>query len=376
MIFLDSPFTEAIDTILLKTKPERVLLVTGGGSFERSPMREYFDSLAQQINVIHYPGLGSNPEYERVEQALSDLADTGDIDLIIAAGGGSVIDYAKLIALYLPNQELFTENFDNLGDAEPTAPILAIPTTAGSGSEATHFAVLYKGDQKYSIASKKMKPTHVVVDPSLTHSMPPYLTACSGMDALCQAIESLWARSATDESRRYATKALELIVPAIVKAVHNPDPDSRRAMSLGAYHAGQAINISKTTGPHAFSYHLTRRYGVPHGEAVAMTMEAFITLNYSHLTIEVKQALGRVFQTRAHRDLADAFRSLRSSIGLLRTTFPSVGVITEKQMKGFLNSVNTERLKNNPVLPPVQALLHELNAKANELGKVINDCCD
>ena len=139
------------------------------------------------------------------------IARENNVDFIIAVGGGSVLDIAKLIkALFRAcDYELETAiGQDKVID--PEIPIIAIPTTAGSGSEATHFAVVYVGEDKYSLASECLKPDAVILDGSLVTSGNKYLKICNGLDAMAQAIESYWAVGATDESRHYARSALKL----------------------------------------------------------------------------------------------------------------------------------------------------------------------
>src|SRR5690606_25840825 len=133
-------------------------------------------------------------------------------------------------------------------------PLLAVPTTAGTGSEATHFAVVYIDGVKHSLAHPLLRPDLVILDPLLTYAMPPGLTAATGLDALSQGIEALWAVGATTKSVGYAARAVELAAGALETAVIAPDRTARRAMMEAAHASGLAIDISKTTAPHALSY--------------------------------------------------------------------------------------------------------------------------
>lgn len=346
MIFLDHPFAKALDQILEIENPSSILLVTGDASYENSPAKYYFESLADKIQVFRYSGLGRNPKYEYVDRAIENLKNSR-IDLTIAIGGGSIIDYAKLISLYIPNSDLFTTKFMEVYQKKAISPIVAIPTTAGTGSEATHFAVMYKDGEKYSIATDEILPRHAIIDPTLTYSMEPYLTASTGMDALCQAIESLWARGATDESKKFAINALKLLVTNIEHVVNFPDASSRKSMAIGAYYSGKAINISKTTGPHALSYFLTHHYGIPHGEAVAMTMEIFIKINFEYLEKDVKTIFYDLFEVELTKDLINRIKQIKKNIGL-RTSIRDIGIRDSVFLKKFVSSVNIERMRNNP----------------------------
>src|SRR5207248_4789041 len=125
---------------------------------------------------------------------------------------------------------------------------------------------------KYSVCHEFLLPDIAIVDPILTHKMSPRLTAITGMDALSQAIESYWSIHSTEESKGYAREAIRIIVDQLPKAVNEPTNDSRLAMARASHLAGKAINVTRTTAPHALSYALTSRFGVPHGQAVSLTL--------------------------------------------------------------------------------------------------------
>ncbi len=346
-VFLESGFDVSLAQILQREAPENILLITGNISFDKSPAKTYFEQLAKQINKTRYHGFGNNPQYDELQKALQTLNKTS-YDLIIAIGGGSVLDFAKLVKLYLGQSDLLERNFPAIHDAKTMAPMVAIPTTSGSGSEATHFAVVYKDGEKHSIASDEVLPEYVVLDPVLTYSMSRRQTAISGMDALCQAVESVWAVNATKQSKQYAFKALKLLYPNILNAVHNPNPESRHKMQLGAYYAGKAINISKTTGPHALSYYLTEHYGVPHGEAVAMNMEVFIKMNLPVIDKGARKQLLETFTAQDEQGLSDIFSKLKRELGL-KDNIASIEINTPEELTKYLDNVNLERLDNNPV---------------------------
>ena len=159
--------------------------------------------------------------------------------------------------------------------SSPGKKLIAIPTTSGSGSEATHFAVVYVGGEKFSVAHPiYMLPNVVVLNPSLTYSMDSYQTALSGVDAFAQAMESYWSVNSTEESKKYSIEALELIIEHLPLAVNYND-NSRDIMLHAANLAGKAINIAKTSGAHAISYVLTSKFNIPHGQAVALTLPAW-----------------------------------------------------------------------------------------------------
>jgi len=330
--------------ILNKEQPHKILLFTGKESYANSDIKDFFDTLTGKYDITRYSDFNKNPDYVDVLNALKSTHEAS-FDMIVALGGGSVIDFAKLYALFSKNIGQFELDFQDVSSLSVTVPLVAIPTTSGSGSEATHFAVMYKKGEKYSVASQHLLPKYIIIDPILSYSMSKYLTACSGMDAFCQALESMWAKNATNESRQYAVRALKLIWPNIKKAFNSPDELSRKAMSLGAYYAGKAINISKTTAPHALAYYLTDKHGISHGEAVAMNIHHFIEINWPALNQKTIEEIQSIFKVKTAFELKKLVNELKRDLGLRKdiTEIPSLNLDL------YLNSVNLERLANNPI---------------------------
>lgn len=352
--YIGKDLKTSLEDIFRQEKPRKVLLVTGKESYQKSPAKAFFDGCCKTIELVTFNDFSPNPKHEEVSRAVNLLAKNVP-DLIIGVGGGSVMDFAKLINVYLANPSQLSLDPDQIDDVTPAAPLALIPTTSGSGSESTYFAVVYKGGKKFSVAIKEARAEYVIVDPVLTYSMSPFLTACTGMDALCQATESVWAMGATEQSLQDAVKALEYIVPNLNGAVNNPKPESRRAMALGAFYAGKAINTSKTTGPHAFSYYITTHYGIPHGEAVSMSFPFFIINNFDGLDPERKKILRDIFKFETKEQFVEIFKNIRKDIGL-NTTFCSLGINEEPHLTNFLQGVNHQRLSNNPVPIDIEAM--------------------
>lgn len=289
----------------------KVFLVTGSKSFAASGAEAVLMPMLSAINVTHFNELGALPTQEDVEKGI-ELYKAADPDLVVAVGGGHIMDIAKAVN-FLTNKK----------------PLVAIPTTAGSGAEATPFAVVYKDGVKTSLEDAGVLPTYAIVDLTLGQSVSRQVSCSSGLDALCQAIESLWARGGTDESRGYATEALDLVWPNLLKAVEG-DPEARAKLMLGAHLAGKAIAISKTTACHALSYGLTSRFGVAHGLAVAYTMPALIRHNAFALP---------------HSITADTFEKLLADLQV--PALASFGV-TKEDAEALAAGVDPERLGNNP----------------------------
>ena len=176
-------------------------------------------------------------------------------DHLIALGGGSPIDTAKAIAILLNDDAPLSSYMGKIIDIK-RPPLVAVPTTAGTGAETTRFAVYYDHGKKMSADNVRYLPTDQLLIPEFTATQTPYQRASTEFDAYAQAVESLWAVGATDESRTYAQKALDLMAAG--------------EQMLGSYWAGRAIDISRTTAAHALSYYMTATYGIPHGHAVYM----------------------------------------------------------------------------------------------------------
>ena len=349
-----------IKNVIKASNPRRILLITGKASYSVSGAEEAIQSCLRGFSSLRFSDFGVNPNSADVQKGIQYFKDFKP-DLIIAAGGGSVLDMSKLVNILSAQRAGYNDVIN--GKATITVkgiPLAAIPTTAGSGSEATSFSVLYVNNMKYSIAHPYMLPDYAIVDPTLTHSMSAQLTAETGMDALSQGIESFWAVGATAVSRRYASRSIQIILHAIKPAVHYPNPKTRAEMALGAHLSGKSINIAKTTAPHAISYALTTFYGLAHGHAAGLTLPGFFlinsdlnnaVLNGNMTGSSLKKAMNRLFQLLEcsnAESCAQKIRILMEEIGL-ECDFVKLGIVDCKDVERILSVVNAERLSNNPV---------------------------
>ncbi|MER7667483.1 iron-containing alcohol dehydrogenase [Kitasatospora sp. NPDC096128] len=260
----------------------RVLVVGGRGSFGLSGAAELVRGLERDHRIRCFIGSGPNPTLETVEEGLAVAREFAP-DVVVGVGGGSSMDLAKAVAVLArqPRRPL-----DYLRDPELLEPdrlgLVLLPTTSGSGSELTRFATIYVDGRKHSLDSELSRADAVLVDPRLTESVPLRVGAAAGADALCQAVESCWAVSATPESLGYARQAVGSLVPALDRLVGGTPPYDREVyegLALGAALSGAAINLTRTTAGHALSYGLTARAGIPHGLAVALHMRWLIGHN-------------------------------------------------------------------------------------------------
>ena len=313
---------------------ERVLLICHPASFQSSGAEAWFRSVTDSAPP-RFVDFSSNPKSADVVRGVAQFQAIR-AEALVAIGGGSILDMAKLINFFGSTELSIDTYLDKpVPSSVPLRPLLAVPTTAGSGSEATHFAVIYRDKAKYSVAAPAIRPSHVLLAPEFTASLPAFPTACTGLDALAQAIESHWARKATAESRRYADKALGLAWNHLAAAVNAPAPVHRAAMLEAAHWAGRAIDVTQTTGAHAFSYALTTEFGLPHGQAVALLLPYFIAF-HARMGIQVETVN------------TDRVRALVHEVGLDRKLPATSGEIYEL----LTRHVNRERLSNNPVPVP------------------------
>lgn len=312
-----------IKTEALPAGTKKIFLIAGDHFYKHYSL-DFLNEL--EIATFHKSGPNVNAtEIEKIFGAFSSSC----AEAIIAIGGGSVIDLGKSILYRCIEQGRDLPEF------------IAVPTTAGSGSEATQFAVVYEGHKKVSWVNEKLLPTVAVLDPELTYSLSVYQTAVSGMDVLAQAVESWWSRSSSDASKLFASAAIDLWKDYFPDAINDPAEIVREKMQMAAYQAGKAINITRTTGPHALSYYLTAIHGVPHGQAVSLFLPVFFIYN------QPQQELCKLLQVKDEIEAKGYIQSAMKRAGLA-TSLEELGIGKKTIMKDLLESVNEERFSNNP----------------------------
>ncbi len=364
-----------LQNILKKNSFKNVYYLTGNSPLEEPNINKIKLLIQKECKFFHYDDILPNPTIEGVRKGLSSFKEE-IFDCIIAVGGGSVLDIGKCISILTTNKSDIEQYlFKEAEIKRKGTPLILIPTTTGTGSEATHFAVVFKGKIKYSLADPKyMHADYVIVDPELTYSLPKYVTAYTGMDALSQGIESYWNINSTKESKEYAKRAIKLVVDNFITAVHKPDKESRYNMALAANFAGKAINITKTTACHSISYPITSYFNVPHGQAVALTLPSMIVFNseVSQNDILDKRGVDYVktimleiisyFGTSDFIEAKEEIKKLINDIGLANN-LDKLGIKTQQDIEIIIkNGFNPERVKNNPRLLEETQLREILNA--------------
>lgn len=347
--------SEELRSVLESCGCKKYLLVCGS-SFSRLGVREYFSALS--LPCVAFSDFKPNPLYEDVCRAIA-LFHREKCDCIVAVGGGSAIDVAKCVKLFAPMDPAV--NYLEQPYADSHIPLIALPTTAGTGSESTHFAVIYSEGKKYSIAHESLLPNYAILEPSVLASLPVYQKKCTLLDALCQAIESWWSVRSSEESAAYSKRAIELMMKYQKAYLLGTSDEANRQIMLAANLAGQAINLTTTTAAHAMSYKLTTVYGLPHGHAVAVCLPHLWRYMADH-TDQCNDPRGQEHLERTFVQIASALgaRSISDAIGLFESLLADMEIeaphLPETSLSELAESVNPARLGNNPVSLSHEAL--------------------
>ncbi|MFV0364817.1 MAG: phosphonoacetaldehyde reductase [Suipraeoptans sp.] len=342
-----------IDEIFsLKAKP-RVLLVCGK-SFDKLQISRYLKELKDRMGVelVEFNDFEPNPLSGSVVKGVS-LFHRAKCNMILAVGGGSAIDVAKCIKLYLKEIEL-KEDFWKYSPVHNDIEFIAVPTTAGTGSEATKYAVIYHNGEKLSISDEKCIPSTVIFDSSTLETLPDFHRKSTMLDALSHAIESFWSINSTTESIALSKQAIETIINYKEEYFINSEEGNNK-MLYASNIAGKAINITQTTAGHAMSYKLTSLYTIPHGYAAALCMVNV----WEYMVLNTNKCI----DDRGEEYLIHKFQEIASALGcksaheaiiflkemLNKMNLPGIEMRNNLELSILQNSVNLTRLKNNPV---------------------------
>ncbi len=351
VIISADPQYAAFDQFLQRVGARRTFLVCDG-SLPFLPIADYLRSYSDQHDraLVSFSDFSPNPTYESVRKGVACFRKER-CDLILAIGGGSAMDVAKCVKLYAEMDD--TRNYLTQPIVPNSIPLICAPTTAGTGSEATQFAVIYYNGEKQSISHPSCIPSAVLFDPDFLKTLPEYQKKSTMLDAFCHAVESLCSVRSTAESNRFALRALQILIKNAEDYLGRNT--CRSEMLTAANLAGKAINISQTTAGHAMAYKLTSLYGIAHGHAAALCVAELLPFMADHMDLCVdprgKEHLQGVFEQLAAvfgrsdiESMCEAVRQFILQTGLSRPT------ITDDTQLGLLcSSVNPVRLKNNPV---------------------------
>lgn len=247
----------------------KVMIVSGSGI--TSSIGKKAKDLLETHNktVLLFSEIEPNPSVDTIRKAI-DLGKKENIEIIVAIGGGSALDAGKAIAAGVPSKEVI-DDLIGLEKVKSILPLIAIPTTSGTGSEVTRYSILVKEGKKVAIVSTKILPALSIIDPELTMNMPANITIDTGLDALSHLLEGYFSNNSSPISDLYALEGLKFFKESFDGAVKNAYKD-REGMSYASLMGGLTINTAGSGLAHAIGYPLTVHLGIPHGRANAIVM--------------------------------------------------------------------------------------------------------
>lgn len=266
-----------------------ILLVTSRGFTKRGLVNEIVDKLGRS-RIFVFDDVTPNPEKSHLQTNITQFTHN-KIEHVIALGGGSVIDAAKVFCGLLSHINTSLDDLLLADAVENKVNLIAIPTTSGTGAEVTPFATVWQSNitKKHSLYG--IRPNVTLLDPSLALSLPFEQTLYPALDALSHALESLWNKHKTKESEVFAKQAISYICQSLQKVLIEPkNLGARRDLQRAATLAGMAISMTRTAIAHALSYPLTAGYAVPHGLACSFTLSAIIDV-IGYETLELTEVL-------------------------------------------------------------------------------------
>ena len=348
--------TEDIKKFINDTGFKKIFILCGKKSFVTSGAKIFFKGLINKKEIrLFY----KNSELPVLEE-LIDIINAIKVfkpDLILAVGGGAVIDYAKISNVVDVRDDLadLIVNYSYPFKKKYTK-LAVIPTTAGSGAEVTSNAVIYVDGIKHSFESELLLPDNFFLIPEFLMSAPNKIKASAGFDAIAQALESLVSRKSNDQSVEFASKSLRVSINSYIPFLKDPNLKNATEMSIAANLAGKAISISKTTAPHAASYPFTSLFNISHGHAVALFFENFFKFNHDNLdksetSFDLKKRFDLIFKIFNVSDITN-FNSKISFIkkeANLNNDLIKLNINIKKNSDKIMKGINLLRLGNNPI---------------------------
>lgn len=262
----------------------KCLIVTGRKSAEKcGALRDVINALEDmKISYKHYDKIDQNPSYASCRQAADEAISFG-ADFIVGIGGGSPLDASKAVAVLASDAGMDMESmYSGIWDTKPL-PIIAVGTTAGTGSEVTSVSVITDtSGYKRSFRSKYTYPAVSFGDPSYTMTLSDDITCSTAVDALCHCVESYFNRTSNEICRSFALRGVKIFCEMLYKTSAGASKltyEDREKLYCASIYGGLAISVAGTAFPHAMGYFLTERYGIPHGYACGVYFESFIEYN-------------------------------------------------------------------------------------------------
>lgn len=318
--------------------------------FLKNGLAERIIRESEGVITAVYGDVSPNPDVKEVDDC-AQLIREKKIGFVVALGGGSSMDCAKAAASIALTQDSIRK-YHGTGIPMPQEhlPLIAVPTTAGTGSEVTCVSVLtdHENGKKSPIVSDGFFPGFAIIDPELTYTMPPKVTAGTGIDVLAHALEGYWSRGHQPVCDACALHAAGLVFKYLYRAYENPgDEEAREKMCEASLIAGLAFTLPKTTSSHACSFPLTNILHIPHGEACGLTLDYFARINAKGSEGWRIDELAVKLGFADTDDMADAIHALKAKMGL-RNDLKDLH-LTEDQISELVRISRHPNLYNNPV---------------------------
>ena len=348
--------TEDIKKFINDKGFKKIFILCGKKSFVTSGAEIFFKKTLRIKETKLFYKESEIPVLEELINIIKDIKRFKP-DLILAVGGGAVIDYAKIANIVDVRDDLadlivnYTYPFK-----KKYTKLAVIPTTAGSGAEVTSNAVIYVNKIKYSFESELLIPDNFFLIPEFLISAPNKIKASAGFDAIAQALESLVSKKSNNLSVEYASKSLKISVKSYISFLNSPNLNNAAEMSIASNLAGKAISISKTTAPHAASYPFTSLFNISHGHAVGLFFESFFKFNFDNLkksetSFDLKKRFDLIFNLLDVKNIND-FNSkiiLIKKKAKLEDNLGNLKINIDQDSEKILKGINLLRLGNNPV---------------------------
>ena len=327
---------------------KRAALFYGRESMKKAGVIDKIKESLDNCLINEYGGVLPNPKVSDIEKFVTTCKESYDV--IIAVGGGSVIDFAKSAAFLLPqNQSIRAILKDRPENLKNSIPFIAVPTTAGTGSEVTPWASLWDGTKKkYSLSHKKMFPSYAVLDPALTIFLPAKVTAYTAFDALSHALEALWSKNSNPVSDVFAFESVSMFVNTYDRLMDNlSDPELRSGMLKTSLYAGMAFSNTKTAAVHSVSYPVTMHFNVPHGEACALLLGEFLLFNKDYIEKSKVDTLCNIFRVKNFSELKEKLANMAQNGGLA-VRLSQAGIDADGIDIIVREGFSPDRILNNP----------------------------
>ncbi|AZV58332.1 iron-containing alcohol dehydrogenase [Clostridium sp. AWRP] len=343
----------------------KAMIVTGKHSSKKTGALDkvYYSLKDQGIDPVIFNKVESDPSVITVREGVK-AGKEEKVDFIVALGGGSAMDAAKAVSMVIGNGGDILD-YEKIQPKTYGIPIIAVPTTAGTGSEVSKFSIITDTERKIKmlISSNFIIPEIAILDPLLTMMMPPQVTAATGMDAFTHAIEAYISKAAQPMSDTFAIKAIKIISSNISRSVLKGDIESREKMLLGQMYAGLAFSNASTALVHSMSRPLGAYYKVPHGMANAILLTEVMKFNRASCAEKFKviaEAMGENVEGKSVREASliavDTIRSIFLETGL-PVSLKEVGVDKDNFRKMAEDAMESKTTVLNPRKPTIEQLV-------------------